>query len=193
MTTSSTEQPEAIPALTTKPVTDASSWRAARQDGFTMELPSGNVARIRRGLDLTVLLKTGQIPNPLAQVVNEMIRTQNPDFPTDKMTNEAITQMMDLVDKTCEKCFVEPRVEIRPPLPANPTDEQTAAFNTWQPSEGAISIEDVDQRDRFFVFAWAQGAPADLAPFRAQTHPAVATAQNVAAVQDDAVEPSGDR
>lgn len=188
MTTSATE-PQ-IPALTDKPVTSASEWRAPRHEGLVLELPSGKVARVRRAMDLGIMLKTGQIPNPLAGVVNEMIRSQSPDFPTDKMSNEAVAQMMSLVDLTCSKCFMEPRVEIPPTAAEDASPEEKAKAEAWQPTEGAISVEDLDQRDRFFIFGWAQGGPADLAPFRKAANPPVATRQDGAEVPDD-TEPTG--
>jgi hypothetical protein len=163
-------------------VTPASQWSSPRKDGMVVDLPSGNKARVRRALDLVILLKTGQIPNPLSGIVNDMIRNASPAFPTGKMDETAINQMLELVDKMCEKCFVEPRVVIPGP------DDDRANFD---PGEGAISIDDLDIRDRFFVFGFVQGGPADLAPFRDEPNPDVATAPDGEGVQPEAEQPAG--
>lgn len=168
--------------MSTPQVTSASAWSSTRREGMVIELPTGNFARVRRTMDLVLLLKTGQIPNPLATIVNEMIRKQQSDFPTEKMDETAIKQMLDLVDQTCEKCFIEPRVEI----PGEGVDRET-----FEPSEGAISIDDLEMRDRFYVFGFVQGSPADLARFREATGPTLPTAQDGEGVLDEAEQSAG--
>lgn len=155
-------------------VTDAASWSKPRMAGLVVELPSGKVARLRRSLDLMAMLKTGQIANPLAGIVQEMIRNQSPQFPTDKMDEQTLMQMMDLVDTTAVQSFIEPKVE-KVPEGTHPDDHI--------PSEGHVSLADIDLRDRFFVFGFVQGGTTDLRPFRGEPDEAVDTAQDVGGVQ----------
>lgn len=154
--------------------TDAASWSSPRLAGRVLELPSGKVARVRRSIDLVTMLKTGQIPNPLAGIVQEMIRQQAVAFPTEKMDEAALNQMIDLVDKTCIASFVEPKVEAVP---------EGIHPDSHEPQPGFISIADVELRDRFFVFGYVQGGATDLRPFRGEPQQAVESTQDVGDVQ----------
>lgn len=165
MDTSSNQQPQ---------VTSADSWTTPRMQGLVTPLPSGKVARLRRSIDLMIMLKTGQIPNPLNGIVQEMIRNQSPQFPTDKMDEKALMQMMDLVDNTVVMSFIEPRVERVP---------KDMDSDKHVPSPGAISLADVDLRDKFFVFGFVQGGSTDLAPFRREPEPVMDAPQDVSRVQ----------
>jgi hypothetical protein len=150
--------------------TSASQWGSSRLQGVLVELPSGNTARIRRQVDLMVMLKTGQIPNPLAGIIHEMIRSGAKDFPKDKMDEKPINQMLQMVEDICVKVFIEPRVEAPP--------QDLVDREEFQPSEGAISVDDLTVQDKFFVFQFVQGGSKDLEPFRLEPNQAVAVAQD---------------
>lgn len=155
-------------------VTPASQWRTQTKEGFVTELPSGNFARIRRTMDLFDLLKNGQIPNPLAARIKDMLNSKGGGLPDlsqgEGDQGEAVTQMMDLVARQCVATFVEPRVEVKPddwdPEAIDPDTKEKKG--EWEPSEGAISIDDLTIQDRMFVFAFAQGMALDLSAFRGQ-------------------------
>jgi hypothetical protein len=173
--------------------TSAAAWSAPRREGMLIELPSGNVARLRRALDLVFLLKTGQIPNPLANVVNNMIRKQSAEFPMKDMDEKALQQMLELVEQTCVQCFLEPKVAIPPRVEIKHEDGTVnkIADPAWDPPEDTISIDDLDMKDKFFVFGFVQGGSADLKTFREQSTPSVDTVQDGEGVQPEAVEPAG--
>lgn len=147
-------------------ITAASEWGADKQ-GFVVELPSGRVARIKRSLDLSALLKQGRIPNPLNSIIMEMVRTKKQDFDIAKLDPDAMQQFMKLVDDIMCRCFVEPRCQ-QPPerLPGEDINAYQERADAWAPAEGSIHVEWVSEIDKMFVFAVAQGAATDLAPFR---------------------------
>lgn len=161
--------------------TSADAWgtrEVPKEEGFVTELPSGNVVRMRRTLDLPVLLRSGQIPNPLAQIVRRMMDTQNPNFSTTEMTGEVLWQFMDLIDNTTMRCIVEPKLSSPPRRKKKESwEEWTESIMAWEPEEGTVSIFAIDLNDKLFVFALSQGMAADLASFREQTDAAMASLQ----------------
>lgn len=140
-----------------------------KEEGFVTELPSGHVARVRRTLDLPVLLRAGKIPNPLAGIVHKMMETGATGFPPEANNPQVLSQLLELLDDTFVKCVMEPKFSR--PESRNSTeteDEWSARVNAWTPPPGTASIFKVDINDKFYVFALAQGAAADLARFRAE-------------------------
>lgn len=83
-------------------VTPVEAWgkqQTSTEEGFVTELPSGNVVRMTRTLDLAEMLSTGRIPNPLAAIVQDMMAKGTEVFPpTDDM--KTIEQLMDLLNAT---------------------------------------------------------------------------------------------
>lgn len=165
-----------------KKVTSAGAWNSARKEGFVIELPSGNVARLRKTLTLITLIRSGQIPNPLAKHVNKMVQERGAALDLKDLEPDAMMQMLDLVNNEIPKIFIEPRVYEVP-------DGEDAS--TWQPEdENGISITDLAYEDRFFAYSFAQGGPSDLATFREST-PSLADLPDGAGVPDEAVSPAG--
>lgn len=150
--------------------TSAAEWKA-KKEGFVVELPSGNSARIRRSMDILVMLKQGRIPNPLAGLVHEMLQNKRQTLNPQDIEPEAFTQLLELVDQTAVKVMVEPRVEV-----------PDADDPDWQPSEDAISLEDLTLDDKFFLFSLAQGGVSDLKSFREQQAEALAAPPDGGAV-----------
>lgn len=155
--------------------TPASAWKSERTEGFLVTLPSGNVARVRRTMDMLTLLKTGRIPNPLAVHLKKMIEGKGVKQEEVRDT-EIIQQMIDLAGETVPKMMIEPRCEVPP------EDDD----GTWTPSEGAISLYDLTIEDRIYLMSVGQGAAADLASFRAATAAAMDPAPDVGEVQPKA-------
>lgn len=138
----------------------AANWRTQR--GAIIELPSGNRARIVRSLDLNEALKNGSIPNPLRGVLSKMLDQGNEkvsakEFAADP---EVILQMNALMNKTVCESMVNPRCQM-PPEGENPA--------TWQPDDpNTISIVDLSDEDKIFIYGVAQGGATDLESFRKQ-------------------------
>lgn len=166
-------------------ITDAGTWRSKRKEGFVTRLPSGNTCRVRRTMDLMTLLRSGQIPNPLAKIVKESIKTAGDisKMDTSDLDEEAIEQMLVLMEDTAIKAIVEPPVK-RPP-------EDLDDPEGWQPPEGCISTYDLTIEDKFFIFQVAQGGAADLGNFRTEQAAAMARVPDGQAVPRAAQPASG--
>lgn len=156
--------------------TSASAWRSARKAGFIVILPSGNTARVRRTLDLFERLKKNSIPNPLAGIVQEMIQGKQAAVDISKLDEETTAQMLQLMDDTVVKMFIDPKVV------SIPED----ADISWEPPEGCISTADINLEDKVFLFGVAQGAVADAEQFRRQSEAAMADLQDGSGVEGSA-------
>lgn len=165
---------------TLKP-TSVSDWRRpvdsvleADREGFIVELPSGNVIRMTRTMDMATLLKTGKIPNPLAGIVQSMIDNHTPIFPKTIKEGDAIMQLLDLMNEMAVRCIMEPPFDMPEARQKNETAEQYQdRLSTWEPAEGKISVWDLTPEDRQYIFAISQGAAADLASFREESDAAM--------------------
>ena len=116
-------------------------WRKPREEGFTLALPSGNVARIRP-VALDVLLRQGKVPDLLTPWVAKTIYDGVDTDELEKMLSvenlvEQSDEMLSLIDAICTAAFVEPRIVEDPE------------------AEDEIAIADVDLADRGTVFSLA--------------------------------------
>lgn len=166
--------------------TSATEWgkaQAAPEEGFITPLPSGNVVRMKRSMDMMALLATGKIPNPLAKIVSTMIDQGNPNFPTEQMDPAALRQLMNLLNDTACKVVLEPKFSQPIPqgkVPGKPKetwDEYVERVAEWVPDTGTISIFDVETEDKMFIMAVAQGGAADLTKFRDEQNAIMAGVQ----------------
>jgi hypothetical protein len=168
--------------------TSGAAWVSQRKSGVLVPLPSGNAARIRRTFDLIELLKAGKLPNPLATIIEEKIRSDEPtvEFDLATLPEQAAVQMANLIDEQIFFIFVDP-VVVPVPEGENPA--------TWSPDpadydgKNVVSIADIDYLDRMFAFGFAQGGVGEVAPFLERQSQGVPTRQNGRTVQD---QPSGD-
>lgn len=170
-----------------EPATDASTWRSARKEGFIVELPSGNRAKVRRTMDLFELVKTGKIPNKLIKFVQEMIDktepTKKPEFDPENMDPEVLQEMTEFMAFTCCQVLIEPKCFMPPLQKENEPDEvYQERLMLWEPPEGAISVTDLSSDDQQFLFNLSQGGTGDLEPFRDQQKAYVAALQDVGKV-----------
>jgi hypothetical protein len=151
------KEAELLAKLNEREVTSSEDWKSPRKAGFLIELPSGNVARIRRTMNLLELVKSGQIPNPLGKIVEGMISRGEVGINMQTLDMEARIQALDMVDAAVVAAMVEPRVII-PPEGVNP--------EVFQTPPGAISIMDLTNEDKIFITQVAQGGTADVEKFR---------------------------
>ena len=160
--------------------------------GFIAELPSGNVVRMTRSLDMPILLKTGQIPNPLAGIVQKMIDTRSSTIPLDSTDTQSLMQLLDLLNETAVKVVLSPKFS----GPERRKQGETAEayqqrLEGWKPDPDTISIWDMTMEDKMFVFAVAQGAAADLARFRDEQERSLADLQASQGVREQALRDGG--
>jgi hypothetical protein len=185
-------------------ITTAEEWNTPahipREVGIVVTLPSGRNVRVRRTMDMMTLLQSGRLPNPLAQIVNDMITTGDGDLQKalrETEDPEAVRQLFDLMNQTMAKTFVEPQVSSPPPrerdedwdaymkridLPEREADESEEDFQKryfrdgWH-RKGTVSVFDIEMPDKMYVFAVAQGAASDLARFRDESESVVGAVQ----------------
>ena len=155
-------------------VTTPEAWGTApapAEEGFITELPTGNVIRMMRTMDLPVMLATGQIPNPLASIVSEMMESGSQVFPAEQARDmQVMKQLMNLLNTIFCNAVLEPRFTMPEIQGEEESDEDySKRINKWSPREGTVSIFNVVLQDKMYVYAVAQGAAADLGRFRSQS------------------------
>ncbi len=176
---------ERVAAQQQLPPTSSSAWRSARKEGFVVELPSGNKARVRRTLDLFDLVRTGRVPNKLIKVVQQMMGDKNMkeiSLAPEDLDGETLQEMTKFIDICCTRVMIDPRCMFPPADEAEP--------ELWDPPEGAISIYDLNEEDKLYLFHLAQGGVADVEKFRVEQKAALATLSNVEEVQPEAEQPA---
>lgn len=174
-------------------VTTRTSWKGAQKEGQLVTLPSGNVVRVVRTMDLMHLLKAGKIPNPLAQIVQGMVDRKSTQInPEEIMDMDTLQSTMKFVDEMVLKVVIEPKLLV-PPEPEPDEDEAAYALRVeeWQKkiddeddpeyNPEAVPLTWMDMDDRMYIFVFSQGFAADLAAFRAAPAEPVAPASNVKA------------
>jgi len=118
-------------------VTSAAEWREPREKGFTVTLPSGNVARIRP-VALDVMIRDGSLPDLLSPIAAKALWTET-DVEQIGEIAELATGMAELFGQVCKAAFMEPRV----------------VENVEDLGEGEIALSDVAFDDKAFVFQLA--------------------------------------
>lgn len=129
-------------------VTSGKHWRKLRQEGQLVELPSGNVARLRP-VSLIELWRLGKIPDVLTGVVVELLTASrlDPERALEKAA-ENVKNIADLYVIVCAAAFLEPRIVENPQ------------------ADNEIAFEDISQEDRERVLAWTNAPQSELRPFR---------------------------
>ena len=130
--------------------TKASAWRdKAREvkvDGVLLELPSGNFAKIRRP-SLADMLKQKQIPASLTQVA---LRQAGAIKGSSTVSEKELDDSIRLVDVILKKAFVVPEIV------------------DTEPGEEQITLDDLTDEDRAFVFNYVQSGATSLKSFRSE-------------------------
>jgi hypothetical protein len=148
-----------------KSVTTAKGWK--RNKGEELELPSGNVALVKRP-GPQALLSKGVMPDTLMPIIQQAIRSGKGLRPedTDAMLKDpqTILDMLDAMDRLLEEVVVEPKVayhkrEVAGGWVTIPMDER---------DEDVVYTDDVDEDDKMFVFNYAVGGTRDLERFRSE-------------------------
>lgn len=117
-------------------VTSAKRWKG---EGTVVELPSGNVARLRAPDVLGLVMENGAIPDVLAKLISAHI---DPGAqPQVGYSAKDLGELASVLTTVCKACFVEPRMsEVE--------------------SDDSIRPVDVSLNDKMFVMTWAMGAQA---------------------------------
>lgn len=152
-------------------VSDVSAFKQ-RAKGRILPLPSGVVIRAKR-VELQTFIMSGNIPNPLMEVVSEALeRGQKADVASmvgvDKgeVDLETVRDMYDMVNRVVIGSFVEPKVH---DLPGEGEDRD----------DDLLYVDEIDDEDKMFIFQWATGGTDDIATFREEAGADMATLAEV--------------
>lgn len=129
-------------------VTSGKEWRKANKEGFVIELPSGNVVKMRP-VAIDALVMAGKIPDVLSSVAAESLWIQTDE---DKLRGqtETIKRYTELVNLIVPLALLEPRVV------DNPT------------SDDEIALDDIEFMDKTFIFQITLQPAGVLRRFRLQ-------------------------
>ena len=131
-----------------KQPTRGREWRKPREEGFVIDLPSGNAAKLRPvALDRLVL--AGRIPDLLSPVAAEALWVQTTESEM-KGKGDLLKNYTELVNLIVPLALVEPRIS------DNPT------------ADDEISLDDIDFTDKVAIFQVATQPAAVLKRFREQ-------------------------
>lgn len=131
-----------------KQATSGKEWRKPREEGFIIDLPSGNAAKLRPvALDRLVL--AGRIPDLLSPVAAEALWIQTSEAEM-KGKGDLLRNYTELVNLIVPLALIEPRIS------DNPTGDDE------------ISLDDIDFTDKVAIFQVATQPAGVLRRFREQ-------------------------
>lgn len=141
---------------TKKGATSAKEWKKSPRQGIELEVPSGNVALVRR-VGMQAFLRKGMIPNSLRELAFRAIRSGTvPEMTVAEMNEVQIQELLEMIDGVVVYSVVEPAVA---PVPADEDDRD----------DDILYVDEIDLDDKMFVFQFACGGTTDLGSFRAQS------------------------
>jgi len=161
--------------------TSVNEWRKKSTVGkvFTIELPSGNVAKVTRpGLEM--LISGGVMPDSLLQIAQGAVekgagkRAKIQHLDDDKARDiaenpELWSEMIDSVDQIVSHVFVDPKVKYAKEKttekrPNGKTVVTLIPLDKRDPNY--LYTDELELDDKFFVFSFISGDSADLKSFR---------------------------
>lgn len=164
-----------------KKPTSASSW-SSKTPTVDLELPSGNVARVRR-VGPEVFLRQGILPDSVTALVEKNVRKKQGKRPLDASAilqdKEQIGQMLEMLDRVLVYSVIEPKVLMPPSCSVCGEDDVVSAkmhedkdrpdFHVFQPNprlEDALYADVVDLDDKLFIMNFCVGGTRDIERFR---------------------------
>lgn len=154
------------------------TWK--RKKGEDLELPSGNVALVKRP-GMEAFLTEGIIPDSLMGIINDAI-AKGRGMSREKMSEvskdpKMVNDMMDAMDRVLVKVVIEPKVLGHKDSSGNVIPEEAR-------DDDYVYTDDVDFEDKAFIFNYAVGGTRDLERFRSETRASVDAVQDVDGVRD---------
>lgn len=169
------------------------TWK--RNKGEELELPSGNVALVKRPGPAS-LLSDNILPDTLMPIVQQAIAKGKGIKPEDQlklMEDPAqIAGMLDAMDRLMVKVVVEPKVAYhKRSVSQDPADEAQPVQWEVIPEEDRdddtyIYTDEVDLEDKMFVFQYAVGGTRDLERFRDEHGASLGDLSDVSGDEDTA-------
>lgn len=175
--------------------TSARNWRK-RTGGIELELPSGNVCKVKRP-GMQKLLEANMLPDSLTPIAMEHIRAaESGGRPTKGKDSDLEAEIMDRVmsdpaqmteifrsfDKAVAMCVVEPKVQlhfrdVRNPdgTPRKDADgvPEIEEIPEDERDEDVLYTDEIDEDDKQFIFQFVVGGSSDLDRFRKEQAAAV--------------------
>lgn len=151
----------------------AKTWKRAK--GEDLELPSGNVALVKRP-GPAAIMSQGILPDELTPIVQEAVR-KGKGLPPEKTAElisdpKSVAKMLEGIDKMMAIVVLEPKVAFhkREILGANeaPTGEWEIIPEDERDDDTYIYTDEVDIEDKMFIFNFAVGGTRDLTRFRSE-------------------------
>lgn len=128
--------------------TTGKAWRKAREEGYLITLPSGNVARLRP-VALDVLITSGQLPDVLTLMAASHLWSDQEYEPGDiAKQSEMAKDYADLINAVIPAAMLSPRV----------VDEPDA--------DDEITLDDIEFADKIAVFNLSTAGATALRGFR---------------------------
>lgn len=167
----STTPKKASKKSTTKERSTTRSWK--RSKGEDLELPSGNVALVKRP-GPAALMAQGLLPDELTPIVQEAIR-KGKGLPPEKQAEmindpQKVAAMLEGIDKMCALVVLEPAVTFHKKEilddEGNPSGKWEIIPEDERDEEEFIYTDEVDFEDKMFIFNFAVGGTRDLTRFR---------------------------
>ena len=92
-------------------VTSGKAWREAREIGFAIRFPSGNVARIRP-MEVDFFILNGRMPDDLAEEVVKLINGNSVklELPAVQVVDTVRDQWVPFLNQLCKYAFISPKV-----------------------------------------------------------------------------------
>jgi len=161
--------------------TSVNEWRKKSTVGkvFTIELPSGNVAKVTRpGLEM--LISGGVMPDSLLQIAQGAVekgagkRAKIQHLDDDKARDiaenpELWSEMIDSVDQIVSHVFVDPKVKYakQKTTEKRPNGKTIVTLIPLEERDpNYLYTDELELDDKFFVFSFISGDSADLKSFR---------------------------
>lgn len=162
-------------------VTSAADWkRKTGSKGTDIELPSGNIAKIK-AVPITKLVEMDVFPDSLESIIAEKTKTDSAvTVVTAKHPDEAevkkavanpkdLAKLMNSVDRITALAVLEPKVLLHLENVAEEGEEpQWEDIPDDERDEDVLYTDDVDLEDKMFIFQFCVGGTADLDRFRAE-------------------------
>jgi len=143
--------------------TSVAAWKKTLV-GVPMEMPSGNVMRIKK-IGLQALIKTGIMPNSLMTIAQRAVGKGQgkpaqgvDDGELLELINdpEKVHQISTFMDQVAILCAQEPKVH---PVPDNEDDRD----------DELLYVDELDEEDKMFIFQVVTGGTTDVEAFRRET------------------------
>lgn len=172
--------------------TPADQWVSATTgDDEDVQLPSGNVARVRR-VGPEAFLTQGIMPDTVSPIVEKAIRSKKglkPQQQADMAKDpKQLGALMEMLDRTLCYAVVSPKVQMPPACvecgeldtvaTEDHHDEELASYHEFRPGErqsGVLYADRVDLEDKMFILNFVVGGTRDLERFRREQRASVAS------------------